>query len=95
MICTRTGILKPPHHKINHSGIVFITDYDDITDERTEGGIELVGIYFHLKPKIIAGLIYDYSNDNIRNHKVYDSENLFDIADNKGMLKLDTSILID
>ena len=37
----------------------------------------------------------NYSNDNIRNHKVYYSENLFDIADNKGMLKLDTSILID
>ena len=43
----------------------YIIDVDEIIDERTEGSIELVGIYFHVKPKIIAGLIYDYSNDNI------------------------------
>ncbi len=43
-----------------------IDDY--ALDDRVQGGTELFGIYFHLNPKIIGGLVYDYSNDYI----VYD-----------------------
>ena len=43
-----------------------IDDY--ALDDRIQGGTELFGIYFHLNPKILGGLVYDYSNDYI----VYD-----------------------
>ena len=43
----------------------FIGDLEYLTDERTQGGIELIGVYWHLRPKIIGGLIYDFSNDVI------------------------------
>ena len=51
---------------------------DDYTlDDRIQGGTELFGIYFHLNPKIIGGLVYDYSNDYI----VYDGYVYWDYED--------------
>ena len=43
----------------------FNEDYEYLTDNRTQGSIELIGIYRHLKPKIIGGIVYDFSNDII------------------------------
>ena len=43
----------------------YIADYEYLTDNREKGSIELIGIYTHLKPKIIGGIVYDFANDII------------------------------
>jgi len=41
----------------------FIKDTNELRTERIEGSIELIGIYWHLKPEVIGGLVYDFSID--------------------------------